>query len=180
MKPLEFFVIQHIRPQYACRCCNTVQAAPMPARIVDGGVPAPGLIAQILVAKYSDHLPLYRQESIYARAGVGLSRQTMGDWVGAAGAALAPLVAAMREALLKQDVIRADETTVKLLSWRRPKNKDKNRHPNKGGHTGATGKTTTSYFWVYAAPVWMMLYKNLLSSSSIIKPIEQGGIPQHF
>ena len=144
LKPLEFFVNQHIRPQYACRCCDTVQAAPMPARIVDGGIPAPGLIAQILVAKYSDHLPLYRQESIYARAGVNLSRQTMGDWVGAAGAALAPLVAAMRKDLLVQDVIHADETTVKLLNWRRPKKggKDKER-------ASKTGKTATSYFWVY-------------------------------
>ena len=144
LKPLEFFVNQHIRPQYACRCCDTVQAAPMPARIVDGGIPAPGLIAQILVAKYSDHLPLYRQESIYARAGVNLSRQTMGDWVGAAGAALAPLVAAMRKDLLLQDVIHADETTVKLLNWRRPKKGDKDKE-----RASKTGKTATSYFWVY-------------------------------
>ena len=135
----------------------------MPARIVDGGVPAQGLIVQILVAKYSDHLPLYGQESIYARAGVGLSRQTMGDWVGAAGAALAPLVAAMREALLKQDVIRADETTVKLLSWRRPKNKDKNRHPNEGGHTVLPVKRRSVISGSIAAPVWIRLYKNLLS-----------------
>lgn len=151
IKPLEFFVNQHIRSKYACRCCDTVQAAPMPARIVDGGIPAPGLIAQILVAKYSDHLPLYRQESIYARAGVGLSRQTMGDWVGAAGAALAPLVAAMRKDLLLQDVIHADETTVKLLNWRRPKKGDKERDKTKhrDGTTGMTGKTATSYFWVY-------------------------------
>ena len=92
----------------------------------------------------------------------------------------------MREALLKQDVIHAYETTVKLLNWRRPKKKDKdkgkgkNKALNVGGQTGVTGKTTTSYFWVYAAPVWMMLYKNLLSSVSIIKPIEKGSIRQHF
>jgi len=65
--PAQFFVLRHIRGKYACACCQTIQAAPMPAQIIDKGIPAAGLLAQVVVAKHDDHLPLYRQEEIYAR-----------------------------------------------------------------------------------------------------------------
>jgi len=67
--PAQFFVLRHIRGKYACACCQTVQAVPMPAQMIDKGIPAPGLLAQVVVAKHDDHLPLYRQTEIYARSG---------------------------------------------------------------------------------------------------------------
>ena len=65
----QFLVLRHIRGKYACACCQTIQAAPMPAQIIDKGIPAPGLLAQVVIAKHDDHLPLYRQAEIYARSG---------------------------------------------------------------------------------------------------------------
>ena len=67
--PAQFFVHRHIRGKYACRRCETVRAAEMPAQVIDKGLPAPGLMAQVVVAKHDDHLPLYRQTEIYARSG---------------------------------------------------------------------------------------------------------------
>jgi transposase len=75
--PAQFFVLRHIRGKYACACCQTIQAAPMPAQIIDKGIPAPGLLAQVVVAKHDDHLPLYRQTEIYARSGVHIPRSSM-------------------------------------------------------------------------------------------------------
>ena len=80
--PAQFFVHRHIRPQYACRCCETVVAAAVPAAVVDGGMAAPGLISWVLTSKYVDHLPLYRIEQIAARSEVPLPRSTLSAWVG--------------------------------------------------------------------------------------------------
>lgn len=115
VKPLEFFVRKAIYPQYACRACQTITAAPVAPSIVDRGIAAPGLIAQVAISKYVDHLPLYRQEAIYARSGVELGRTSMAEWLGAAGVALQPLVAAMRSLLLSHPVLHADETPVAML-----------------------------------------------------------------
>ena len=128
--PAQFFVLRHIRGKYACACCQTIQAAPMPAQIIDKGIPAPGLLAQVVVAKHDDHLPLYRQEEIYARSGVHIPRSSMAQWVGICGARLAPLAQALKELILGQAVIHADETPVALLA------------PGKG-------KTKRAYVWVY-------------------------------
>lgn len=114
-KPLEFFVQRDVFPQYACRACETITAEPAPPAIIDRGQAAPGLLAQVAIAKYVDHLPLYRQEAIYARSGVELSRSTLADWIGAIGVALAPLTAALRAELLTQPVLHADETPVAQL-----------------------------------------------------------------
>lgn len=110
--PASFIVKQHVRPQYSCRQCDTVVSSPMPPQIIDKGIPGPGLLAQLAIAKYADHLPLYRQEQIFARSGVSLSRSTLTSWIGAIGIALDPLVQTMREDLLKQTVLHADETPV--------------------------------------------------------------------
>lgn len=115
VKPLEFFVRREVYPQYACRVCQTVVAEPVAPSIVDRGIAAPGLIAQVAISKYVDHLPLYRQEAIYARSGVDIGRTSMAEWIGAAGVALAPLVAALRNELLSHPVLHADETPVALL-----------------------------------------------------------------
>nr|WP_236953969.1 IS66 family transposase zinc-finger binding domain-containing protein [Hydrogenophaga sp. PBC] len=80
--PAQFFVLRHIRGKYACACCQTIQAAPMPAQIIDKGIPAAGLLAQGGGAKHDDHLPLYRQEEIYRRSGVHIARSSMAQWVG--------------------------------------------------------------------------------------------------
>lgn len=114
-KPLEFFVRRDVHPQYACRSCETVTAVPVAPAIIDRGIAAPGLIAQVLVSKYLDHIPLYRQEGVFARSGVVLPRSTLAEWVGAAGVRLLPLLEALRAELLAQPVLHADETPVALL-----------------------------------------------------------------
>jgi len=128
--PAQFFVHRHIRGKYACRGCRSVSAAVLPAQIIDKGLPAPGLLAQVVVAKHDDHLPLYRQAEIYARSGVHLARSTMAQWVGVCGTRLAPLAQALRDFILVQSVVHADETPVSLLA------------PGKG-------KTHRAYVWVY-------------------------------
>lgn len=128
--PAQFFVNRHIRGKYACACCKTLQAEPMPAQMIDKGIPAPGLLAQVVVAKHDDHLPLYRQEEIYARSGVHIARSSMAQWVGLCGLRLQPLVQALHEYILSQDVVHVDETPVRLLA------------PGKG-------KTDQAYLWAY-------------------------------
>jgi transposase len=114
-EPTRFFVRRQIRAKYACRSCETVSAAPVPASIIDRGIAAPGLLAQVLVAKYADHLPLYRQSEIYRRSGVELARSTLAEWIGVTGVALQPLVDALRAELIGEPVLHADETPVALL-----------------------------------------------------------------
>jgi transposase len=128
--PAQFFVLRHIRGKYTCACCQTIQAAPMPAQIIDKGIPAPGLLAQVVIAKHDDHLPLYRQEEIYARSGVHIPRSSMAQWVGICGVRLAPLAQALQQYVLTHRVIHADETPVSLLAPGR-------------------GKTKRAYMWVY-------------------------------
>jgi transposase len=128
--PAQFFVLRHIRGKYACACCQTIQAAPMPAQMIDKGIPAPGLLAQVVVAKHDDHLPLYRQTEIYARSGVHIPRSSMAQWSGICGVRLTPLADALKDFILGHNVVHADETPVKLLA------------PGKG-------KTSRAYVWVY-------------------------------
>lgn len=128
--PAQFFVHRHIRGKYACRGCHSIRAAELTAQVIDKGLPAPGLLAQVVVAKYDDQLPLYRQQEIYARSGVQLARSTMAQWVGICGVRLAPLAQALKEHILSQRVIHVDETHVRLLA------------PGKG-------KTHKAYLWVY-------------------------------
>ena len=80
--PGVFTVERHVRGKWACSKCQSLTQAPVPAQIIDKGIPTAGLLAQVLVAKYADHLPLYRQEGIFARAGLAIARSTLGAWVG--------------------------------------------------------------------------------------------------
>src|SRR5476649_405585 len=112
VEPARFFVHRHIRPQYACRPCETVTAAPIPAAIIDGGMAAVGLLAWIAACKYLDHLPLYRIEQIAARQGVPLARSTLAEWIGRIGVALQPLADRLAELLRQQACLHADETPV--------------------------------------------------------------------
>lgn len=134
--PAQFFVLRHIRGKYACTCCQKVQAAPMPPQMIDKGIPAAGLLAQVAVAKHDDHLPLYRQTEIYARSGVHVPRSTMAQWLGICGVRLTPLAEALKTFILGHSVIHADETPVALLAPGR-------------------GKTRRAYVWVYRTTNFM-------------------------
>ena len=114
--PEHWKVIQHIRPKYACGACDTLVQAPAPIRPIAKGMAGPGLLAHVLVSKYADHLPLYRQSEIYARAGVELERSTLADWVGGAAALLAPLVEHLGHHVLGGSRLHADDTPVPVLS----------------------------------------------------------------
>jgi len=113
--PASLFVIEHVRPKYACKACraHVVIAERLPEPI-EKGLPGPGLMAHVAVSKYADHQPLYRQEGILKRFGVELSRSTMCDWMAAAAGLLAPIVQAMLKRVLMSEVVQTDDTPVKV------------------------------------------------------------------
>ncbi len=114
--PAQFQVIVTRRPKYACRSCEEVVVqAPAPARLVEGGIPTEATVAHVLVSKYADHLPLYRQAQIYARQGVNLDRSTLADWVGKAAFLLRPVHERLFERLKASTKLFADETTAPVL-----------------------------------------------------------------
>ncbi len=130
--PTTFRVLVTRRPRYGCRSCEgAVVQAPAPARIVEGGLPTEALIAQVLVAKYADHVPLYRQAQIYARQDIRLDRSTLADWVGRAAWYLRPLRDHVLEKLRRSERLFADETTAPVLDPGR-------------------GRTKTGQLWAYA------------------------------
>ncbi|MGE3708050.1 MAG: IS66 family transposase [Hyphomicrobiaceae bacterium] len=113
--PASFKVIRHVRPKLACTCCDRIVQRSAPIRPIDRGIPGPGLLAHVLVSKYADHLPLYRQAGIYAREGIELDRSTLADWVGSAAKLLDPLVAALGRHVLAAEKLHADDTPVPVL-----------------------------------------------------------------
>src|SRR6478735_7549043 len=114
--PAQVRVLVIRRPKYACRSCEDIVAqAPAPARLIEGGLPTDGTVAQVLVSKYADHLPLYRQAQIYARQGVPLDRSTLADWVGKAAFLLRPVHERLFERLKASTKLFADETTAPVL-----------------------------------------------------------------
>ena len=128
--PGVFTVERHVRGKWVCAKCETLVQAHVAPHIIDKGIPTSGLLAQVLVAKFLDHLPLYRQERIFERAGLAIARSTLAQWVGECGAQLQPLVDALTTELLRHDVLHADETPVAML---KPGN----------------GKTHRAYLWSY-------------------------------
>jgi transposase len=113
--PSRFKVIRHVRPKFSCASCQQIVQAPAPERPIARGLAGPGLLAHVLVSKYCDHLPLYRQTQIYAREGVELDRSTLADWVGQSSALLRPLVEALRVHVLSGSKLHADDTPVPVL-----------------------------------------------------------------
>jgi len=131
-QPGVFTVERHVRGKWACAKCEKLVQAPVAPHVIDKGIPTSGLLAQVLVAKFADHLPLYRQEAIFGRAGLAIPRSTLAQWVGSCGVQLQPLVDAMKAELLQQSVLHADETPVAMLD------------------PGA-GKTHRAYLWTYCS-----------------------------
>ena len=130
--PAQFRVVVVRRPKYACRSCEEVVVqAPAPARLVEGGLPTDATVAHVLVSKYADHLPLYRQAQIYARQGLVLDRSTLADWVGRAAFLLRPVHDRLLERLKQSHRLFADETTAPVLDPGR-------------------GRTKTGQLWAYA------------------------------
>jgi len=113
--PSHFKVIRHVRPKLSCPKCQTIVQAEAPSRPIARGLAGPGLLAHVLVSKYCDHLPLYRQSQIYQRDGIDLDRSTLADWVGSASALLDPLVTAIRDYVFKAHKIHGDDTPVPVL-----------------------------------------------------------------
>ena len=128
--PARFVVIETVRPRYACNRCKGagVVQAPAPASLIEGGLPTEGLLAHVLIAKYGDHLPLYRQSQIYARLGLELHRATLADWVGKASFHLRPVVDCLAADLKRSGKLGVDETPVRVLDPGR-------------------GRTKTGYMW---------------------------------
>jgi len=113
--PARFQVVRQIRPKLACSRCDKIVQAPAASRPIARGLAGPGLLAHVLVSKYCDHLPLYRQEEIYAREGVDLERATLADWVGGASQLLSPLVTALQRHVMSAAKLHADDTPVPVL-----------------------------------------------------------------
>ena len=128
--PASFFVVRHVRPKLSCTKCDHIVQAWAPSRPIERGVAGPGLLAHVLVAKYADHLPLYRQSEIYARHGVELERSTLADWVGGTSRLLEPLLEVLRRYVTASGKLHADDTPVPVLA---PGN----------------GKTKTGRLWTY-------------------------------
>lgn len=128
--PGQITVERHIRGKWTCDLCETLTQAPVPAQIIDKGLPTAGMLAHVMIAKYADHTPLYRLSGILERSGLAIPTSTLGEWVGATGGALQPLVAALKTHVLSRRVVHADETPVAMLD------------------PGA-GKTKRAYVWSY-------------------------------
>lgn len=112
--PGRFVVNRIVRPRMACSCCEKIVQVPLPSRPIERGRPGPGLLAHVLVSKYADHLPLYRQSGIYAREGIDLDRSTLADWVGKSTALLEPLADVIGRHVLAGQAIFADDTPLKM------------------------------------------------------------------
>lgn len=128
--PGYFKVIRHVRPKLSCGHCSMIIQEPAPSRPIERGLPAAGLLAQVIVAKYADHLPLYRQQGIYRRAGVDLDRATLAGWVADAARLLEPLAAAIGRYVLEAEKVHGDDTPVPVLDPGR-------------------GRTKTGRLWTY-------------------------------
>jgi len=128
--PARFKVIRQVRPKPSCTDCQQVVQEAAPSRAVERSLAGPEMLAHVLVAKFADHLPLYRQSEMYAREGIELERSTLADWVGGASRVMAPLVEALRRYVLDTVKLHGDDTPVPVLA-------------------PGTGRTNTGRLWTY-------------------------------
>jgi transposase len=146
-----------VRGKYACRCGQgAVAQAPLPPRPIEKGRPGPGLLAHVTLSKYVDHLPLYRQQEMFARLGVEISRQRLGDWIGAIAEWLQPVARLMKQNLLAGDYLQVDETPVRV------------QDPE------IRGKCAQGYLWVASAPGCDVIFefhrhRNLDAAEALLK-----------
>src|SRR4051812_37317645 len=140
--PASLVVIEHVRPKSACKACqaHVIIAERLPEPI-EKGLPGPGLLAHVIVSKYADHLPLYRQERILAREGVAISRQTMCGWMATCAALLKPIYDAMVKAVLQSKAIQTDDTPVDVL--------DPGREGTRQGRMWIAIGDRDHRYWVY-------------------------------
>jgi transposase len=130
--PVQYFIRRTVRPKYACRACEgQIVQAPAPAHVVEGGLPSEALVAQVLVAKHADHVPIYTQVQAMARQGIRINRNVVTGWAGRGAGELVPIWRRMREILLSGSHLFIDETEVRVLDPGR-------------------GRTKVSYFWAIA------------------------------
>lgn len=127
--PASLRVERHVRGRWACRACDRVVQEAMPAQVIDKGLPTQALLAQVSIAKYDDHLPMYRQSEMFARLGVSIARSTLSQWSGAVGQALLPLAQALAQEVRGCTVLHADESPIRIL--------------------GKTGQIERGYIWAY-------------------------------
>lgn len=140
-EPAVLRVHEYVRPKYACPQCEAgVVQAGLPARPIEQGRPGPGLLAQVVTAKYADHAPLHRQEGIFARSGMALSRRTLCDWVAAVADLVAPIVGEMQRTVLASPVIHSDDTPITVQDR---------------GHPGGSRR---GYLWVYGGVEGDLVY----------------------
>ncbi|MCC3306995.1 IS66 family transposase [Psychrobacter sanguinis] len=135
--PQQFYIERHIYPKWVCRECDIIHQAAAPKQIINKSIATPELLAHILISKYADHQPLYRQNIIYQRSGVNIPDATMADWVGRCGVALEPLVSRLHELLLSEPILHADETPVSIMK----------NHVKVGSKSLKKG-----YVWAYLTP----------------------------
>jgi transposase len=128
--PEHWKVLKHVRPKYSCGACQKIVQAAAPSRPIERGYAGPGLLAHVLVSKYCDHIPLYRQSQIYAREGVELDRATLADWVGSISALVDPLIRALTDYVMGAYKLHADDTPIPVLA-------------------PGTGKTKSGRLWAY-------------------------------
>lgn len=129
--PASFRIIRHVRPRLACSCCDRMDQAPAPSRPIARSFAGPGLLSHVMVSKYLDHQPLYRQCQIYERENVSLSESTVGDWVGGVHELLRPVLDALRRHVFAAQKLHTDDTPIKVLA-------------------PGSGKTREARLWVYA------------------------------
>lgn len=146
--PASLRIIEHVRPKYACRCCEQgVVVAPGPDRPIEKGRPGPRLLAHVAVSKFADHTPLYRLSGIFARQGIAISRKTMCGWLGAAAELLNPVVEAIKRQLLTEPLLQSDDTVVPYLDH------------------SQVGKTARGYLWAYTKPWAEVVYEFTINRS---------------
>ena len=155
--PARFKVLRTVRPKMSCACCSRIVQEPAPNRVIDRGLAGPGLLAHVLVAKYADHLPLYRQSEMFAREGIDLDRSTLADWVGGASRTLRPLIEALKKYVLNAEKLHGDDVPVPVLA---PGN----------------GKTKTGRLWTYVRDDRRQEAMRRRRSGSLTRPTARASI----
>jgi transposase len=151
LMPVRWKVIREVRPKLACANCDTIVQPPAPTRPIERGMAGPGLLAHVLVSKYGDHTPLYRQAEIYARDGVELDRTLLAQWVGNVGALLIPLTDALRAHVFAADVVHADDTPLPVLAPGRGKTKTGRLWTYVRDERPAAGEVAPAVWFAYSA-----------------------------